>query len=37
MRLRTPGDSLGSYCTGESVPITGERGIELGRVWRTSG
>ena len=34
IRLRTPGDSLGSYCTGESVPMTGERGSRSGRDWR---
>ena len=37
IRLRTPGDSLGSYWTGESVPITGERGIACGRVCLISG
>ena len=26
-----------SYCTGESAPITGERGSFSGRVWRPSG
>ena len=36
-RERRVSSSLGSYCTGESVPITGERGITSGRVWRTSG
>src|SRR5437870_4384124 len=37
IRLRTPGDSLGTYCTGESVPMTGERGIACGRDCRASG
>ena len=37
IRRRTPGSALGSYCTGASVPMTGERGSFSGRVWRASG
>ena len=37
IRLRTPGSSLGSYCSGESAPMTGERASFSGRSWRTSG
>jgi hypothetical protein len=37
IRLRTPGVSLGSYWTGEPVPIVGDFGSTGGCDWRTSG
>ena len=32
-----PRCSLGGYCTGASVPITGDRASDAGRFWRASG